>query len=57
MGSFLCVAFVLIIPSHHFNDKTKIWDQVKKQAKRFLPQALGGGKSKSIRSLGIRKYA
>ncbi|CAI7627982.1 unnamed protein product [Penicillium pancosmium] len=42
---------------HHFNDKTKIWDAVKKQAKRFLPRALGGSKPKSIRSLGIRQYA
>jgi hypothetical protein len=56
-GNFFLDHFVLTFSSHHFNDKTKIWDAVKKQAKRFLPRALGGGKPKSIRSLGIRQYA
>lgn len=41
---------------HHFNPKTSVWEQVKKQAKRFLPRSLSG-QPKSIRSLGIRRLA
>lgn len=54
---FLSRPLVLTLPSHHFNEETKIWDAVKKQAKRFFRRAFGGDKPKSIRSLGIRQYA
>ncbi|KAJ5085889.1 hypothetical protein N7532_010660 [Penicillium argentinense] len=32
---------ILTSTSHHFNEKTKIWDEVKKQARRFLRRAWG----------------